>query len=124
MENNNKHLVRVGREFAAAMSDNTPIITIAKMVTELARALDVQTARSEALAAESAATNDRLEKLTQIIKNASNDYCMCGEEMKNRPHGGCGHPTAMFDYHYNQWLEAGKETPVTDAYLKERGGKC
>ncbi|WP_165430704.1 hypothetical protein [Atlantibacter hermannii] len=49
---NNKHLVRVGHEFAAAMSDETPIITIAKMVTELASALDVQTARSEALAAE------------------------------------------------------------------------
>ncbi len=51
---NNKHLVRVGHEFAAAMSDDTPIITIAKMVTELASALDVQTARSEALAAENA----------------------------------------------------------------------
>jgi len=52
MTDNNKHLVRVGHEFAAAMSDDTPIITIAKMVTELASALDVQTARSEALAAE------------------------------------------------------------------------
>ncbi|WP_313010039.1 hypothetical protein [Atlantibacter hermannii] len=52
MGTNNKHLVRVGREFAAAMSDDTPIITIAKMVTELASALDVQSARSDALAAE------------------------------------------------------------------------
>ncbi|MDQ7883673.1 hypothetical protein [Atlantibacter hermannii] len=51
MTDNNKHLVRVGHEFAAAMSDDTPIITIAKMVTELASALDVQSARSEALAA-------------------------------------------------------------------------
>jgi len=55
MTDNNKHLVRVGHEFAAAMSDDTPIITIAKMVTELASALDVQTARSEALAVENAA---------------------------------------------------------------------
>ncbi len=55
MTDNNKHLVRVGHEFAAAMSDDTPIITIAKMVTELASALDVQSARSEALAAENAA---------------------------------------------------------------------
>jgi len=55
MTDNNKHLVRVGHEFAAAMSDDTPIITIAKMVTELASALDVQTARSDALAAENAA---------------------------------------------------------------------
>ena len=51
MTDNNKHLVRVGHEFAAAMSDDTPIITIAKMVTELASALDVQSARSDALAA-------------------------------------------------------------------------
>jgi len=58
MENNNKHLVRVGHEFAATMSDETPIITIAKMVTELATALDVQTARSEALAAENAALKE------------------------------------------------------------------
>ncbi len=52
MGDKTKHLVRVGHEFAAAMSDDTPIITIAKMVTELASALDVQTARSDALAAE------------------------------------------------------------------------
>lgn len=52
MTDNNKHMVRVGHEFAAAMSDDTPIITIAKMVTELASALDVQSARSDALAAE------------------------------------------------------------------------
>lgn len=52
MTDNNKHLVHVGHEFAAAMSDDTPIITIAKMVTELASALDVQSARSDALAAE------------------------------------------------------------------------
>lgn len=51
MGDKTKHLVRVGHEFAAAMSDDTPIITIAKMVTELASALDVQTARSDALAA-------------------------------------------------------------------------
>lgn len=55
MTDNNKHLVRVGHEFAAAMSDDTPIITIAKMLTELASALDVQSARSEALAVENAA---------------------------------------------------------------------
>lgn len=51
MGDKTKHLVRVGHEFAAAMSDDTPIITIAKMVTELASALDVQSARSDALAA-------------------------------------------------------------------------
>lgn len=72
-----------------------------------------------ALAAESLATNDRLQKLIQIISNADNDYCMCGDAMKSHVHGGCGHPTGMFDYHYNQWLESDKETPATDAFLAE-----
>ena len=63
MTDNNKHLVRVGHEFAAAMSDDTPIITIAKMVTELASALDVQSARSDALAAELERKDKRIEEL-------------------------------------------------------------
>ncbi|MDW2743677.1 hypothetical protein [Atlantibacter subterraneus] len=58
MGDKTKHLVRVGHEFAAAMSDDTPSITIAKMVTELASALDVQSARSDALAAENAAKTE------------------------------------------------------------------
>ena len=76
MENNNKHLVRVGHEFAAAMSDETPIITIAKMVTELASALDVQTARSEALAKklnEMAAENAGLKSFGDKLSEMLND---------------------------------------------------
>lgn len=69
MTDNNKHLVRVGHEFAAAMSDDTPIITIAKMVTELASALDVQSARSEALAAENAALKAICEDRRTFIMN-------------------------------------------------------
>lgn len=71
------------------------------------------------MAAENAASNDRLQKLIQIISNADNSYCMCGDAMENHTHGGCGHPTGMFDYNYNQWLESGKETPVTAAFLAE-----
>lgn len=69
MTDNNKNLVRVGHEFAAAMSDDTPIITIAKMVTELASALDVQSARSDALAAENAALKAICEDRRTSIMN-------------------------------------------------------
>ncbi|WP_199783555.1 hypothetical protein [Cronobacter dublinensis] len=60
-----------------------------------------------------------MQKLIQIINNADNSYCMCGEAMETHAHGGCGHPTGMFDYHYNAWLEADTETPATDAFLRE-----
>lgn len=78
---------------------------------------DAQQKRAGALAVENAATNDRVQRLIQIISNADNDYCMCGDAMKNHIHGGCGHPTGMFDYHYNQWLESDNGTPATDAAL-------
>lgn len=73
----------------------------------------------ETLAAESSKTSERLQQLIQIISNADNEYCMCGDAMKKHVHGGCGHPTGMFDYHYNQWLESGNKTPTTDAFLAE-----
>lgn len=41
---NNKELVRVGHEFAKAMSADTPIIEIAKMMSRLAERLDCTTA--------------------------------------------------------------------------------
>ncbi|HIA5803479.1 TPA: hypothetical protein ACWQWC_002497 [Escherichia coli] len=82
--------------------------------------IDNLEAKCAALAAESSATNDRLQKLIQIISNADNDYCMCGDAMKSHVHGGCGHPTGMFDYHYNQWLQAENQTPsAIDAFLAE-----
>ena len=49
---NNKELVNAGHELAKAIGADTPIIEIAKMVTRLATALDVQQARANALAAE------------------------------------------------------------------------
>lgn len=73
----------------------------------------------EKLAAENAESEKRMQQLIQVINNADNDYCMCGDEMKNHVHGGCGHPTGMFDYHYNQWLKSGNKTPATDAFLSE-----
>lgn len=97
---NNKHLVRVGHEFAAAMSDDTPIITIAKMVTELASALDVQTARSEALAVENAALKNAIS-----CHAAGFTVCeACGEENISGNDDVC---------------RALNETPATDAFLAE-----
>lgn len=48
----NKHVACVGHEFAAAMTADTPIIEIAKMVSRLATALDKQTELTEQLAME------------------------------------------------------------------------
>lgn len=76
-------------------------------------------AKCASLAAENSESEKRMQQLIQVINNADNDYCMCGDAMKNHVHGGCGHPTGMFDYHYNQWLESGNKTPATDAFLAE-----
>lgn len=72
-----------------------------------------------ALAAENAMLKQRTQQLIDIISNTDNDYCMCGSAMKDHVHGGCGYPTGMFDYYYNQWLESDNKTPATDAFLAE-----
>lgn len=51
---NNKELINAGHALAKAISNDTPLIEIAKMVSNLATQLDVQLARSNALAAENA----------------------------------------------------------------------
>lgn len=66
------------------------------------------------LAEENLAQKNRTQQLIDIINNADNAYCMCGDAMKNHTYGGCGHPTGMFDYHYGKWLEHGNETPAND----------
>ncbi|ENK5187035.1 hypothetical protein ACSJG6_18425 [Klebsiella pneumoniae] len=66
------------------------------------------------LAAENAHLKSRMQRLICIIRNADNDYCMCGDLMKSHVTGGCGCPTGMFDYHYDKWLEEEAATPATD----------
>jgi len=108
MTDNNKHLVRVGHEFAAAMSDDTPIITIAKMVTELASALDVQSARSEALAA----------KLNDVCaENAALKHAMevTMEHVSVMDTGQAGVAAMII----NDALH-NSETPATDAWVNEQ----
>ena len=81
--------------------------------------IDNLEAKCAALAAENAMLKQRTQQLIDIISNTDNDYCMCGSAMKDHVHGGCGYPTGMFDYYYNQWLESDNKTPATDAFLAE-----
>ncbi|EIW9265286.1 hypothetical protein AXJ80_03220 [Klebsiella pneumoniae] len=66
------------------------------------------------LAAENAHLKSRMQRLIYIIRNADNDYCMCGDLMKSHVTSGCGCPTGMFDYHYDKWLEEEDAAPATD----------
>ncbi|MCG3818022.1 hNH endonuclease [Escherichia coli] len=86
--------------------------------------IDNLEAKCAALAAENAMLKQRTQQLINIISNADNDYCMCGSAMKDHVHGGCGYPTGMFDYYYNQWLESDNKTPATDAFLAEVRAQC
>lgn len=89
---NNKELVNAGHELAKAIGADTPIIEIAKMVTRLATALDVQQARANALAAENAG-----------LKEA------CGGDGSYRDCPACAH---------SEYIEA-PDTPATSAFLAE-----
>ena len=121
--------------------------SVAKLLSDLATQLEVQLVRANALAedqqkaiesikqadaavklahekfsalaVENAMLKQRTQQLIDIISNTDNDYCMCGSAMKYHVHSGCGYPTGMFDYYYNQWLESDNKTPATDAFLAE-----
>ncbi|MDF3736977.1 hNH endonuclease, partial [Enterobacter hormaechei] len=96
-ESNAEYLVRKFSELHEQLSESQREFRSADATIEN---LQMQV---EKLAAESSKTSERSQQLIQIISNADNEYCMCGDAMKNHAHGGCGHPTGMFDYHYNQW---------------------
>ncbi|EPP1460110.1 hypothetical protein ACUL24_001294 [Escherichia coli] len=88
-------------------------------VTDMAVQLANAESKCRELAAENAMLKQRTQQLIDIISNTDNDYCMCGSAMKDHVHSGCGYPTGMFDYYYNQWLESYNKTPATDAFLAE-----
>lgn len=88
-------------------------------VTDMAVQLANAESKCRELAAENAGLKQRTQQLIDIISNTDNDYCMCGSAMKDHVHSGCGYPTGMFDYYYNQWLESDNKTPATDAFLAE-----
>ncbi|EHK0701015.1 hypothetical protein J2I16_000548 [Escherichia coli] len=120
MESNIKGLVAAGHEMASELKAECGAVdmrSVAKLISDLATQLEVQLVRANALAAENAMLKQRTQQLIDIISNTDNDYCMCGSAMKDHVHSGCGYPTGMFDYYYNQWLESDNKTPATDAFL-------
>ncbi|MFO9854545.1 hypothetical protein [Escherichia sp. WS3286] len=122
MESNIKGLVAAGYEMASELKAECGAVdmrSVAKLISDLATQLEVQLVRANALAAENAMLKQRTQQLIDIISNTDNDYCMCGSAMKDHVHSGCGYPTGMFDYYYNQWLESDNKTPATDAFLAE-----
>lgn len=101
---------------AALATDNEKAM---KAMRQADAAVKLAHEKFSALAAENAMLKQRTQQLIDIISNTDNDYCMCGSAMKDHVHSGCGYPTGMFDYYYNQWLESDNKTPATDAFLAE-----
>lgn len=108
---NNKELVAVGHQFAKAMSSDTAIIDIAKILSRLAERLDCTTAalretqkQRDALAAENAALKSAAEFAT--APDMWED--MGGNVMR---------------YQYKEWyadkLKSAIQAPATDAFLAE-----
>lgn len=123
---NNKELINAGHALAKAISNDTPLIEIAKMVSNLATQLDVQLARSNALATENAGLKDALE----CVINPDNqpeyhDQGMgCGVEDHGYQRDGysaCyyGWESAMERVYSEVIPDAIPETPSTDAFLAE-----
>ncbi|ORM66097.1 hypothetical protein [Pantoea rwandensis] len=76
-QQSNKELVKAGHAFAAAMSMDTPIIVIAKMVTELANRLDVMDACNKAMAVESTVARKAVQVFCDVV--GSNTDAICEE---------------------------------------------
>lgn len=55
---NNKELIKAGHELAKAISNDTPLIEIAKMVSNLASQLDVQNSLANVLATDNLALEE------------------------------------------------------------------
>lgn len=106
---------------AALASDNEKAM---EAMRQADAAVKLAHEKFSALAAENAMLKQRTQQLIDIISNTDNDYCMCGSAMKDHVHSGCGYPTGMFDYYYNQWLESDNKTPATDAFLAEVRAQC
>ncbi|MFI3382680.1 hypothetical protein V5G93_15050 [Escherichia albertii] len=119
-ETNAEYLVRKFAEAEAKISALTEDHQKAiESIKQADSAVKLAHEKFSALAAENAMLKQRTQQLIDIISNTDNHYCMCGSAMKNHVLGGCGYPTGMFDYYYNQWLESDNKTPATDAFLAE-----
>ena len=73
---NNKELINAGHELAKAISNDTPLIEIAKMVSNLATQLDVQIARSNQLSIALKAAEKRIAELeAREVKLPAEKFC-------------------------------------------------
>ncbi|EPJ1884017.1 hypothetical protein [Enterobacter asburiae] len=66
---NNKELIKAGHALAKAISNDTPLIEIAKIVSNLATQLDVQLARSNQLSIALEAAEKRIAELEMLPFN-------------------------------------------------------
>lgn len=94
---NNKELINAGHALAKAISNDTPLIEIAKMVSNLATQLDVQLARSNQLSIGLEAAEKRIAELSHHLQcahgfiehteafghEASNGILCCGDAQWN-----------------------------------------
>lgn len=76
-QQSNKELVKAGHAFAAAMDMDTPIIKIAKLVTELADRLDVMDACNKAMAVESTVARKAVQVFCDVV--GANTDAICEE---------------------------------------------
>lgn len=71
---NNKELINAGHALAKAISNDTPLLEIAKMVSNLATQLDVQTARANVLADDNAKAMLALKQADEAVKLAHSKF--------------------------------------------------
>jgi len=104
---NNKELVAVGHQFAKAMSSDTAIIDIAKIVTRLAERLDSTTLELCDMAKQRGALGAENAALKSAIDEHSNCFtaCQC-----------CG---TEHDCSHDDICRVLNETPATDTFLAE-----
>ena len=116
---NNKELVAVGHEFSKAMSSDTPIIDIAKMMSRLAKRLDCTTAAlRETVKQHDALTADNVAR-AEIIGQLVWQYSASGIKPVQ---GSLNPPSALlFDA-----LEVLRQPTTTAAVneLKAQGAEC
>lgn len=127
---NNKELIKAGHELAKAISNDTPLIEIAKMVSNLATQLDVQLARSNALAAENAGLKAALRPsdIPSEWTDAFGDTAVIEHDSTGDNQGH----SVSWSWVGNQEeviksvllaVDKGIETPATDAFLAGSAGQ-
>ena len=106
---NNKELVRVGHEFAKAMSADTPIIEIAKMMSRLAERLDCTTAALRGTQAQ----RDQLAAENAALREWASDRAFCDDTQEQ-----LNYTALKIDWRRRSL--AAIKTPATDDFLAER----